>query len=103
MPIPSPLGTQKALITSPIPLIIEYLLRYRTATGISFAIGRKARSGARIRMSANDRFESLDRRGGFYVQSQRAQSTADFSQSRRWHDRTHTEWSDCNVSLGIAF
>jgi hypothetical protein len=30
----------------------EYLLRYRTATGISFAIGRKARSGARVRMSA---------------------------------------------------
>jgi hypothetical protein len=88
MPIPSPLGTQKGAdyITHPADHS-EYLLRYRTATGISFAIGRTARSGARIRMSANDRFESLDRRRGFHVQSQRAQSTADSSQSRRWHDR----------------
>lgn len=68
MPIPSPLGTQKGAdyITHPADHS-EYLLGYRTATGISFAIGRTARSGARIRMSANDRFESLDRRGGFHV------------------------------------
>ena len=50
MPIPSPLGTQKGAdyITHPADHS-EYLLRYRTATGISFAIGRTARSGARIR------------------------------------------------------
>jgi hypothetical protein len=104
MPIPSPLGTQKALITSPIPLIIP---------NISCGIGQrpefplqsdeKREVAPAFGCLPSDRFESLDRRGGFYVQSQRAQSTADSSQSRRWHDRHPHGVVRLNVSLGIAF
>lgn len=72
MPTPSPLGTQieepfakcADYITHPAGHS-EYLLRYRTATGIPFAIGRTASSGVRIWMSASDRFKSAIEGDGF--------------------------------------
>jgi hypothetical protein len=45
----------------------EYLLRYRTATGIPFAIGRTARAGVRIWLPADDRFKAALEKEGYTV------------------------------------
>lgn len=43
----------------------EYLLRYRTVTGVPFAVGRTAASGVRLWLSADDRFKAALEAEGF--------------------------------------
>jgi hypothetical protein len=43
----------------------EYLLRYRTAAGVPFAIGHTAASGVRVWMAADNRFKVAIENEGF--------------------------------------
>jgi hypothetical protein len=72
LPKPSPLGIQIeiAVDASQDHTIdpaghSEYLLRYRTATGIPFAIGRTSKSSVRVWISADDRFKNALEAAGF--------------------------------------
>ena len=71
MPQPSNLGLQiEAALSSAgyVPCSAghsEYLLRYRTPTGVPFAIGRTAIAGVRFWFSANERARIAVEKAGF--------------------------------------
>jgi hypothetical protein len=72
MPKPSRLGTQiDATLAKSAGYVThcaghsEYLLRYRTATGIPFAIGRTSESRVRFWISADDRVKKAIEAEGF--------------------------------------
>src|SRR5574338_737667 len=70
MPLPSPLGLEIEEALDRCGYTVDraghtqYLLRYRTNTGVPFAVGRTAKTGVLFWLSADERFRtSIEARG----------------------------------------